>query len=275
MNTQLPSTGRLAAVRIRLELLQFMRERSALVFTLAYPIGMFAIFATVFFGDVASNYGPEQVTIDFATYFLPGMIATGLMLTSFQQIAVDVALERENGTLKRLRATPMPASAFFLGKVGMILTISVVQIAALLALAKFQYGVDLPTSASAWGRFAWLFVLSVAGGTILGVAFSGLASSARSASVIVSTFVLVLQFISGVFFPFFQLPGWMQSVSSIFPLRWMALGMRSVFLPDGARYLETGDSWLTGLTAGILAAWLLAGLVVGTRTFRWARRDAG
>lgn len=67
----------------------------------------------------------------------------------------------------------------------------------------------------------------------------------------------------------------MQQVASVFPLKWMAQGMRSVFLPDSAEALEVGGSWQHGATAAVLTAWLVVGLVVGVRTFRWRRRDDG
>ena len=67
----------------------------------------------------------------------------------------------------------------------------------------------------------------------------------------------------------------MQQVASVFPLKWMAQGMRSVFLPDEAEALEVSGSWQHAATAIVLAAWLVVGLVVGVRTFRWQRRDDG
>ncbi|ACZ29647.1 ABC-2 type transporter [Xylanimonas cellulosilytica DSM 15894] len=273
---RLPGVLPLAVVRAGVELRGFLRERDAVIFILAYPVVMFAIFASVFGGEnQAGMTSTGEVSVDFARYFLPGMVATGLMLTSFQSLAISVALERDDGTLKRLRATPVPASAYVLGKVLQILAVSVVQVGALLALARFGFDVPLPATASAWATFAWVFLLATASGVVLGIAFSALPRSARSASAVVTSVVLVLQFISGVFFPFYGLPSWMQQVASLFPLKWTAQGMRSVFLPDEARYLEVAESWQHGLTAAILAAWLVVGLVVGVRTFRWRRRDDG
>ncbi|QAY70064.1 ABC transporter permease [Xylanimonas protaetiae] len=273
---RLPGLLPLALVRAGVELRAFLRERDAVIFILAYPVVMFAIFASVFGADQqVAQTGGGEVSVGFAQYFLPGMLATGLMLTSFQSLAVSVALERDDGTLKRLRATPVPAAAYFLGKVGQILAVSVVQVAALLALAHYGFDVPLPTTASAWATFAWVFLLSTATGAVLGVAFSSVPRSGRSAAPVVTSVVLVLQFVSGVFFAFFSLPTWMQTVASVFPLKWTAQGMRSVFLPDEARLLEVSGSWQHGLTAAILVAWLVVGLVVGVRTFRWRRRDDG
>jgi ABC-2 type transport system permease protein len=268
---RLPSTLRLGLERSRYELRGFFRERDAIIFIFAYPIIMLAIFATVFGQD-----GAEVADgVPFAQYFLPGMIATGVLLSSFQSLAISIPVERDEGGLKRLGGTPLPASAYFLGKVGQVLVVSVVQVALLLVVAATLFDVTMPGTAALWATFAWVFVLGVATGAVCGVGFSSLPRSGRSASAVVTPVVLVLQFISGVFFTFYDLPSWMQQVASVFPLKWMAQGMRSVFLPDEAASLEVGGSWQHGATAAVLIAWLVVGLVVGVRTFRWRRRDDG
>lgn len=270
---RLPSAASVALARTRVELTQFFRERDAVIFIFAYPIIMLAIFATVF-GDSEIEAGPGA-DLDFATYFLPGMIATGLLLSTFQNLAIGIAEERDNGALKRLRGTPMPPSAYFLGKIGSVLTTSLVQVALLLVVAATMFGVELPTDAGRWWTFGWVMVLGVASGAICGVAFSSIPRSARSASAVVTPVVLVLQFVSGVFFAYDSLPGWMQDVAAAFPLKWLAQGMRSVFLPDAATALEPAGSWEHGRTALVLGAYLVLGLVVALRTFRWRRRDDG
>ena len=91
---RLPSTPRLGLARTALELKEFFRERDAVVFVFAYPIIMMAIFATVFATDI--ELGPGRA-ISFAQYFLPGMIATGVLLSSFQNLATSIAVERDEG----------------------------------------------------------------------------------------------------------------------------------------------------------------------------------
>ena len=83
--------------------------------------------------------------------------------------------------------------------------------------------------------------------------------------------VIVLQFISGVFFPYGNLPEWMRAIASVFPLRWMAQGMRSVFLPEVMVDAEPGHSWHLGLGALVMSTWLVVGLFLAVRTFRWVR----
>jgi ABC-2 type transport system permease protein len=269
---RLPALARLGLDRARLELVAFLRERDAVFFILAYPVLLMAIFATVFGQEQQADGG---LAIDYAQYFLPGMVATGVMLSSFQSLAISIAVERDDGSLKRLRATPLPAAAYFLGKVGQVLVVSLVQTAALLAMAALAFDVPLPDEPSRWATFAWVYLLGTATGTVCGVGFSSLPRSGRSATAVVTPVVIVLQFISGVFFAFYALPAWMQTVASVFPLKWMAQGMRSVFLPEEAMVMEPSGTWQHPATAAVLVAWLVAGLVVGVRTFRWRRRDDG
>jgi ABC-2 type transport system permease protein len=272
---RLPGPLALGAVRTRVELLGFLRERDAMIFIFAYPLIMMAIFASVFGGqDQVFSMGTGPLEVNFAQYFLPGMVATGVMLSSFQTMAISIAVERDDGTLKRLRATPLPAVSYFLGKVGQVLLVSIVQTAALIALAGLVFDVPLPDDGR-WWTFAWVFALGTATGAVCGVAFSTVPRSGRSASAVVVPVVLVLQFISGVFFPYPSLPDWMQQVAQIFPLKWLAQGMRSVFLPDEFAVIEPGGEWQLGLIAVVLGLWLILGLVIGVRTFRWRRRDDG
>ena len=64
----------------------------------------------------------------------------------------------------------------------------------------------------------------------------------------------------------------MQHIGALFPLKWIAQGYRSVFLPDRLLSLEPAHSWEHGRTALILAAWSVGGLFLALRTFRWRSR---
>lgn len=265
---RMPGVARVGLARTRLELTAFFREKDALIWTLLYPIVLLAIFGSVFNQEIAPG-------VSFSQYFLAGMIATGLMLVSFQQLAIGIALERDDGTLKRLEGTPMPRAAYFVGKIGMVLVTAVAQIGLLLVVGVAFFDLQMPTQASSWATFAWVAVLGITSGTLLGVAFSSIPRSGKSAAAVVTPPLLILQFISGVFFVFTQLPTWMQDVASLFPLKWMAQGMRSVFLPDYFAAEEAAGSWQLGLVALVLLAWTVGGLVLALTTFRWRRRDDG
>jgi len=91
----------------------------------------------------------------------------------------------------------------------------------------------------------------------------------RSAPAVVTPIALVLQFISGVFVPFYELPNWLRSVAGVFPLRWLCQGMRSVFLPDSFQQVEQGHSWQHPTMAIVLLAWCVLGTILCLRTFRF------
>lgn len=263
----------LSALRVGLrrgsiEIRQFMRERDAVVFTLGFPIGMMVLFASIFNGEIG-NTG-----VDIRQVFVAGMIAAGIMSTSFQSLAISIAIERDDGTLKRLAGTPMPRASYFIGKVVLVLVTGLVETILLLAIGTAFFGLDLPSSAQRWITFGWVFVLSLVACSLLGIAMASVPRSGRAASAVVTPPFIVLQFISGVYIPFSELPTGLQQIASLFPLKWMCQGLRSVFLPDSFVGQEPAGSWEHGTIAVVLVAWCIGGLVLCVKTFRWkGRRD--
>ncbi|GAA4749263.1 ABC transporter permease [Modestobacter marinus] len=262
-----PSTARIALARVGLELRLFARERQQVVFSFAYPVVMMVVFGSVLGGDVLPGGVP------FPQYFLAGIAATGIMLTSFQAVGTAIAAEREAGQLERLQLLGTPPAAYFAGKAGQVLVTTVAQLALLLPVARFGYDVPLPVDLGHWLTFGWVAALGALSGTVLGIAVSALPGSAASVTTTVSAFAIVLQFFSGVFFAFSELPGWMQQVAAVFPLKWLTQGMRSAFLPDQAAAFEVAGGWEHGRTALVLVAWVIIGVMVCVRTFRWRRGE--
>src|SRR5690606_2951822 len=117
---RLPGTLWLGLVRGGVELREYVRERDSIIFGFAYPIVMLAIFATVFGDDAPISV--DVTSVSFAPYFLPGMVATGIMLATYQTLAISISVERDDGSLQRLRATPLPPASYSLGKFVLSLT---------------------------------------------------------------------------------------------------------------------------------------------------------
>jgi ABC-2 type transport system permease protein len=262
----LPSLATVYRTRGSVELKEFFRQRESVVFTLAFPVILLVVFGAVLDYDI--GFG-----VTFTQYFMAGIVAAGILGASLQNMAISISTERSDGTLKHLYGTPMPKSAYFVGKVVQVLAVTVLIIAILLAVGSLAYGVDLP-SGQDWITFVWVAALGSAACTLLGIAVSSLAKNGRSASAMVTPIALVLQFISGVFFQFSQVPTWMQTVAAFFPLKWMAQGLRSVFLPDALAAQEPAGSWELGRVALVLAIWCVAGLALCVGTFRWQDRGA-
>lgn len=262
-------TTRLGVRRVGFEVRQYFRAGDQVFFTFLFPTVMYLIFATIFTGD--SGPGPDAVSM--ATYYLPGLIAGGILLSGVQAPAIEIATEKSDGTLKRLGGTPISPLTYFVGKLGVVFLTSILQISLLIVVAVAVYQAELPTDPGAWLRFAWVYVLGLVTCTTLGIALSALPRTGKTASAVVIPVVLLLQFISGVYIAFTSLPEWLQNVASVFPVKWIAQGMRAAFLPDSYSAAEMNGSWHLGMVAIVLVAWLVLGALLSRMTFRWIRRD--
>ncbi|MFD5340345.1 ABC transporter permease [Streptomyces hawaiiensis] len=266
---RLPGAWGLGLRRGALEIRQFFRQRDQVVFTFAFPVVLLFLFASIFRDDV------EGAGITASQLYVPAMMAAGIMSTSFQALGISIAIEREDKVLRRLRGTPMPPAAYFLGKIWLVLFTGLLETAILLLVGTTCYGVDLPADAGRWFDLAWIFVLGITACALLGIAISSVPSSANSASSVVVLPFLVLQFISGVYIAIGTIPDWMLTIGALFPLKWMCQGLRGVFLPESAQVLEQAGSWEPGRVALVLAAWCVGGLALCLLTFRWKDRRAG
>ncbi|MEV7066122.1 ABC transporter permease [Streptomyces collinus] len=266
---RLPGAWGLGLRRGGLEIRQFFRQRDQVVFTFAFPVVLLFLFASIFRDDV------EGAGITASQLYVPAMMAAGIMSTSFQALGISIAIERQDKVLRRLRGTPMPPAAYFLGKIWLVLFTGVLETVILLLVGTTCYGVDLPSDAGRWFDLVWIFVLGITACALLGIAISSVPDSANSAGSVVVLPFLVLQFVSGVYIAVGTIPDWMLTVGALFPLKWMCQGLRGVFLPESAQVLEQAGSWESGRVALVLAAWCVGGLALCLLTFRWKDRRTG
>lgn len=270
-----PSLLRAVAVRTRAELLQFYREPLQVIFGFAFPIVLFAIFATIF--DQVWTL-PDGTEVGASTYYLAGMIAAALMTSGFQSTAEIIATERDDRTLRRLVVSPMPRSAYLLAKVVLVLINTTLQTALLLAVARYAFDVPMPHQLL---TFAWVLLLGTAAATAAGVAFASALPSGRAAIAAAAPITVVLSFFSGSYIPMSELPTWLQNLGYVFPQAWIARGLRLSLLPEEfGEQIEIVPFGLENLsipvlTALVLGAWLVVMLVLARTTFRWSPRDAG
>lgn len=268
--SSLPSVGSVALRRIGYELRTYRRSADTMVFTFLFPLIMISIFS-VAFGDDTVEVG--EASVDFATLYLPAMLASGVFLSGMQLMAADIATDRLDGTLKRYRATPLTAISYFIGKSGQVVITGLIQQLAILAYAHLVFGVALPDSTGKWGIYAGVFIGGLLVFAMVGVGVSAVPSKLRSVTAVITPVVVLLQFISGVFLPFFNLPSWLQQIAALFPLKWVGQGMRAAFLPDQFKVLEAAGQWELGRVVLVLGVWLVIGSILARLTFRWNRRE--
>jgi ABC-2 type transport system permease protein len=263
----LPSLLAMGRSRGHFELTSFFREREVVVFIFALPAVLLLLLGSIF-----NNQHVNVPGVTTGQLYAAGMIAGGIMATSFQYLGISVASERDQGMLKRLYGTPLPHTAYFIGKVIQTFVCVVAEVVLLLVVGVALYHLPLPSTPGRWWTLVWVCLLGGVACALLGLGVSSLARSARSASPLVTLAFLVLEFVSGIFVPFSDVPHGLQDVAAVFPLKWMAQGLRSVFLPSQAAALEPAHSWELGRVALVLAVWVAAGLILCIRTFRWQSR---
>ena len=244
--------------QLRYDLMAFFRNSQARFFTLALPVAFLLIFATVFSDKTVPVPGG---VIHTSVYYVPGIIALGIIQAAVSNLAISVTAQRENGILKRRRATPVSAGVLITSRALTAVAVSLVMTAVLAAIGWFAYSAHVPA-----GHAAALVVTVLVGAAsfgALGFALTMIIRGADSAQPIIAAITLPLYFISGIFLAATLLPPWLLNVASVFPVRPFQQALLAAYNPYSA------GSGFSGPDLLIIAAWGLAGLLIATRRFRW------
>jgi ABC-2 type transport system permease protein len=255
---QLP---RLIAHESGADLRCFRRNVQSVFFTLILPVLFLVILASIFRDATVKVPGG---TMKESVYYVPSIIAFGLIAAAFSNLTVTVVRNRESGIYKRRRATPLPASAVIAGRALVAVLTALAITVVLLVIGWAAYGATIPS------RTAPAFALDVIVGALafccLGFAVASLIGNVDAAQPVVQAIVLPLSFISGVFIPTAVLPSWLADIGKVFPVEHLVAALLAAYNP-----YTTGSGMRWGDLA-VLAAWGAAGLVVAVRRFRWLPR---
>lgn len=260
----LPSPLRIGWSRVIPELKMFYRRPEQLALTFSMPAVICLLLGSIFSAKL-----PDSQTSTGAV-IAASMLAYGILSTSFINLGISIAADRDTGALRRLRGTPATASSYFIGKIMLVAIASLAEAVVLLLVGVGVFDLRLPTDIFGWFTLAWVFVLGIISCSLLGILVSNIASNAVSAAVITNGPAVGLQFVSGTYVPLMVLPTWMLIVGSVFPVKWMAQGFRSVLLPSYMVSFEPAGSWEHWRIFFVLAAWSVGGLLACLFVFRWS-----
>ncbi|MCV7020666.1 ABC transporter permease [Mycolicibacterium aichiense] len=263
----LPSAVRIGFSRVVPELKMFYRRPEQVVLTFSMPAIICILLGSIFSAKIPGTQTSTGAVI------AASMLAYGILSTSFINLGIGIAADRETGALRRLRGTPATASSYFIGKIMLVAIASLAEAVVLIVLGVVAFQLQLPTDVYAWFTLAWVFVLGIVSCSLLGILVSNFAGNAVSAAVMTNGPAVGLQFVSGTYVPLMALPTWMLIVGSIFPVKWMAQGFRSVLLPAQMVAFEPAGSWEHGRIFGVLAAWSIGGLIACLYIFRWSDKS--
>lgn len=263
---RLPSSLRIGFSRVVPELKMFFRRPEQLGMTFSLPAVI-----CILLGSIFATKLPHSETSTGAV-IAASMLGYGILSTSFINLGIGIAADRETGALKRLRGTPATASSYFIGKILLVAVASLAEAIVLLTVGALVFKLRLPTDVFGWFTLTWVFLLGIVSCSLLGIFISNFASNAVSAAVITNGPAVGLQFVSGTYVPLILLPAWMLTLGSIFPVKWMAQGFRSVLLPSNMAVYEPAGNWEHWQTFFVLTAWSIGGLIACLAVFRWSDR---
>jgi ABC-2 type transport system permease protein len=236
----------------------FWRSRELAFFTFLFPILLFILLGSVYGNDRLKG---EHVT--GKEYLLAGILGYGVVATAFAGLAIVLVIRRENGILKRLRATPLPAPTYVLGVLGSTVFVYALEAIALILLARYLFHVAFPDRIASLVLTLLLGALAFAA---LGIALTGLIRSAEGSSAAVNAIYLPMAFLSGAFWSPHSYPHVLRVIAAVLPLTYFIRLVRDVVL----RNEQIWSDWRNVL---IVAGWGIAGLLIASRSFRWHPRE--
>ncbi len=247
---------RLVAWQTRYTQRSFWRNRRAAIMSVAFPLMFLAIFGSLNAGgEVDSRPG-----VSYIDFFVPGIVAYAVVLTTFNGTAMQMTALRERGVFKRLRTTPLPGWVYVAGLIASTILVLLLSTGVLLLSGIVVFGAHLPTRTMP--AVLVTLALGSAAMTMLGVAASRLVPNTESGMGVLTLITLPVTFVSNVFYPLDGAPGWLDAIARAFPLRPLADGLQAAFDP------RTTASGFVGHDLLVLGLWTIAGLVLMRGTWR-------
>ncbi|GGY83723.1 transport permease protein [Streptomyces geysiriensis] len=267
--TRMTRYRRAGLQRGRIELRQLLRNPKELSGHLTNVAVAVAVAA--FISEDVPGTGTPMAHLTLAGFAAYLLFQVGLV--NLPQILVT---EREEGALLRLRATPGGIPAYLIAKCVLVVATAVGTLALLLLAGAVLVDGPVPRGAAGWLTLLWVTALGLLAVVPLGAAIGAVLPNPREALALIMLPVMALLIMSGTVFPITTLPVPVQQVASVFPLKWMAQGLRSALLPDAARAAEPAGSWELPMVALVLTAWAVLGFLLAVPLLRRAaRRESG
>ena len=257
VDTQPRRAGRLRMFvhQLRGEQLVFWRSKEAALFIFLFPLLLFVLLGSVYSGKI---YG-----VPASQALLAGLIGYGCANTAFAGLAIQLVIRRENAILKRLRATPLPASTYVAALLVSTLIVFALQTVALFLIGSVLYCTPFPSD-----------VGSLVGSRDRSARRRSPRSasrprpfirSAEGSSAVVNFILLPMAFLSGAFGPTLHYRAFLRAIGDVLPLKYFIDLVNAVYL--------RGDAiWTKPCDLAVLAAWGVGGLVVAVLRFRWEPR---
>ena len=252
-----PGTAELLGTRFVFALRGLWRTRIVLAFSVLLPLVWLLVV-----GAIAGNATIDESTgLRVMQFVTPIAMAMGVLYAAYPPVAIGLADDRERGVLKRLKGTPLPSWIDLAARAGGVLVFALASVLASLAVGVAGFGVQIQ-----WRTVPATLVTLVVGiacFAAIGLAAAALAPSQTVAQAASVGSAVVLTFVSGMFTVGTAMPGWLETVGDVLPLKPFTELLQDQFNP-----YHGGSGWSAGRPPGQDDG-QPAGAVVAVRRFRW------
>ena len=231
-----------------------LRDPLMVFWSIAFPCLWLVIMAIVIGVPIP---GFDYQGLNYASIVFPAGMSLVILSASFIGIPQTLTSYRENGILRRLRATPVKVSTLSLGFSISQLAFVVLGVLVLFALSRIFLGVRILGSRAA---FAGVLALGMLTFLAVGCAIGSIARSFRSANIIIWTAFTPMLMLSELFLPIAILPAWLQPVARVLPLTPVNTLLRDIVFG-----VPLENLW----RLGVLAGWTVLSVIITFRFFRW------
>lgn len=195
------------------------------------------------------KYNPE---LDYKNFMIPGFMVLLLTILCGILPALNIVMEKENGTINQINVTPVSKMNFILAKLIPYWAVGIVVMIISISLSLLIYGLWPAGSVIAVLFSAIVFILSVSG---LGIIISNYSETMQQASFLVMFFILILVLLGGMFTPVSSMPSWAQAIAAINPFNYLTKTFRMLYLNGSTLADVTGNLLALGLIAVVLNGW--------------------
>jgi ABC-2 type transport system permease protein len=237
-----------------LEIKIFVREPLGVIGTVGLPILVFVVLGRVL--GRARSASPDVPR--FVSHDLPILASVLIAVNAVLSLVAIIAIYREGGILKRLRATPLRPHTILTAHVVVKLLFSAVTLAAMVLAGRRYYPVDADVPLAS---FAIALLFCTTSVVSLGFLIASLVPTARFAQPIGTLIIYPMLGLSGLFVPVESLPPMLQAAARALPLTYAVSLLRGIW---------HGEAWSAHAgDVAVLSFMFLAVTAVSSKVFRW------
>lgn len=192
-------------------------------------------------------------------YIFAGLLGFSILSLGFFGPTNSLPSMKKEGILRRLRSTPLRVSQFVIGNALNYLLIGIIAVSALFLAGMIVFDFKMQ------GDYISFFLISSLGIVMMfgfGLAVGGWAKNENQAAPLTNLVAFPMMFLSGVFFPRFLMPEWLQNISSLLPLTPLIDGIRFIIV-------ESKTIFDLGPQIALIGLWTVVIYVIAFRVFRW------